>query len=315
MCGAELCFTHYSLKGGVCKSCKEEKIVIPSPIRRSYLDSFYKCPYQAYMFIMKQFKQEGNMWSNVGNILHEIFEVNSLSFQTKTEEELQLLCNEKIMEYINNNKKHVDHAQQLTKDDVVEKMIERGKICTTNYFKYEQTAPKPLHTEYYIEFPILFEDGVAKKPNISMTIDRINVCEDGEYEIVDYKTGHTTSGPALQSGFQVPCYILGFKQEFGVLPKRFKLLYLEDDNERIFERINDDIYRLTVKKNTYDISLKESVRRIVDILQEMSDGKWNVPNKLNSFYCNSFCPIYDAQLCPGKDLNKWNKGKLQIRKE
>lgn len=314
VCGSELCFTHFSLKKGVCKSCKQG-IAIPSPIRRSYLDAFYKCPYKAYMYLMQNYKPDGNLWSNVGNILHDIFELNSLNRSKYSEDDLQQMFIEKLTKYIDENKKAVDHAQSLTKECVVEKMFERGKVSIKNYLKYESTASLPTFTEHHIQFPVIFKDGVGVPPFISATIDRINVFENGDVEIVDYKTGHTVSGPALQSGFQAPVYILAYLHEFGHLPKRFKLLYLEDDNERVFEMVNDDIYRLTVKKNTYDISLKESRQKIVDILQDMSDGKWDVPKTLNGFYCNSFCDIYQAQLCPGKDLNRWNKGKLQIRKE
>lgn len=314
-CGKPLCFTHFSLKSGICKSCREEVIALPSPIRRSHLDSYFKCPYQAYVYIMKQLKQEGNLWSNVGNILHDIFEQNSLSFGNSKEDELQKICYDKILTFIKENDAMVQHAQQLTKNDVIESMLERGRVCTQNYFKYEASAPKPMHTEYYIEMPISIDkDGNPCKPNISMTIDRINVLDDGEYEIVDYKTGKTSSGPALESGFQVPVYLLGFQHEFGILPKRFKLLYLEDDKERTFERIDDDKYQLIVKNNKYTISLKQSKRIIQDMLKDMSDGKWNVPTNLNGYYCNSFCGVYQAQLCAGKDLAKWNKGKLTITK-
>lgn len=308
-CGAPLCFTHFSLNKGVCKTCHAKGIILPSPIRRSHLDTFFQCPYKAYVYMMQKHTSEGNLWSNVGNMLHDIFEISSVSPNKYTEDELIKEFDKRLHEFMESNPKHVSDAQQLTKGDVVQSMYERGSTSIKNYMKYEKVTGIPMLTEHYIEFPVRAEGAL---PLISCTIDRINGLEDDEVEIVDYKTGHTTSGPALQSGFQVPVYILAYQHAFGKLPLRFKLLYLEDDNERVFEKVDDDIYRLTVKKNTYDISLKDSKKRINDMLQDMTDGKWSIPKTLNGFHCTNFCDVYKANICPGKDQKAWMNGKKDI---
>jgi|LGVF01.2.fsa_nt_gb RecB family exonuclease len=300
-CDEALCDTCSLAEGGICNECSEKENETPDVWRRSWLTQYDVCPYMVYKMAVEGIVSKGNIWSKVGNILHDIFEEASLNKLPRDQEVLYSEYLVRFNEHIETDegKQMVSDAQQLVKGDIIEKMKTRGNSSIETYLDYEANSPDPLYTEVKLFLDI---DGCKK---ISGTIDRINQLDDDEVEIVDYKSGKCYYGKKLSNDLQVPIYILAYKQKYGKLPKRFVFIFVEDGKKRIFERIDDDKYSCTVVKREYIISLQETIRHIKTIFARVARGNWNIPEKINSFHCANFCDIAKAGHCAGADDQKW----------
>jgi len=300
-CSEGLCdICHVTLKG-ICEECKDEKNNIPEVWRRSWLTLFEVCPYACYKTAIEGVDSEGNIWSHVGNVLHDVFELASLY---KIDREFSVLYTEftvRFMKYLETEEgtKHKEAAQQLVKGNIITKMYDRATASIETYLEYEKTAPDPIETEIKLFLDI---DGCQK---ISGTIDRINPLEDNEVELVDYKSGKCYYGKKLKDDLQVPIYIMAYRQKYGKLPKRFTFIFTEDGKKRTFERVDDDKYICTVVKREYVISLQETARKIKRIFARVYQGNWSIPSKINSYYCANFCDVAKAGHCAGAEDQEW----------
>jgi len=305
-CNEPLCDTCYSVLKGECEECSKENNKIPEVWRRSWLTAYDKCPYECYKIAIEGVKNLDNIWSKVGNILHDIFDEASLG---KLKQSHELLYGEYIHRFseviaTDEGKRMISEAQKLVKGDIIDKMKLRGNDSITNYLEYEAESPAPISTE---EKHFLNIEGCQK---ISATIDRVNPLPNNEVEIVDYKTGKCFYGKKLASDLQVPIYILAYKETHGKLPKRFVFVFVEDGKKRVFERVDDDKYVCTVVKREYVISLQETIRHIKTIFARVYQGKFSIPGNINSFYCANFCGVAKQGHCAGADDQQW----LNLRK-
>ena len=62
---------------------------------------------------------------------------------------------------------------------------------------------------------------------INGVIDRIEQTPDGDYKIIDYKTGHTTPSK-VPDNLQLNIYCMAIQEKFGKLPTRASFFYVEE---------------------------------------------------------------------------------------
>ena len=289
-----MCDLHAEKLGRVCCRDKEDVISLPKTLRRSFLDMYDECPYSLKQTLKYNIDSDGNLWSNVGNILHTIFEIDSLKDEHSCED---TLYEEFVKEFdilINSSPTLVTDASRLTNYDVIEKMHEKAKASIKTYVKYQSTASKPLHVE--VELKLTTEDGL---PDVTMTLDRIDRDGSGKTIILDYKTGKVFSGKDCVEGFQAPCYLLGFKETYGYLPDEFVFLFTSEDARRTLVKKDDDTYVLTIRNKEHVLTLSESRVKIINHLTSMTEGKWGYGKNLNSFKCENFCGVKAKGFCSG----------------
>ena len=278
---------------------------MPDTSRRSFLDIYDECPYALKQILTHKFDMNGNLWSIVGNILHDIFENDSMSDINSSQDALY----EKFLYEFDNliaaSPSLVTEANRLTSYDVVERMKEKAKRDIESYYIYQSTHGKPLFAE--VELRLETPEGL---PDVTMTLDRVDRCSDGTTVILDYKTGKVFSGRDCVEGFQAPCYLLGFKESYGYLPDRFIFLFTDENKERTLFKINDDQYKLVIRGKEYILTLSDSYAMIVNHLTSMVNGKWGHGKNLNSFKCDNFCEIKKNKLCLGIEsgFNKFFRG-------
>jgi len=314
LCAKPLCDTCHSLLKGECKDCNDNKL--PQVWRRSWLSLYDQCPYAAYKTIVEGLESKGNVWSVVGNILHDIFEDASIGKEPLDYDHLFKRYMGELGAFREREPEMFTHAQGLIKGCIDTTLKERGEKSIKTYLEYESENPNPVSTEDKFFFQL---DGC---PKVSATIDRVNpigettdgsdVSGDGidlskfkDVEIVDYKTGKCFYGKKLKEDLQVPVYLLAYKQTTGVLPQRFTFVFVEEGKTRTFEKVDDDKYVCTVIKKEYVISLQEATRRIKTTFARAKAGKWSIPTKINAFYCSNFCDVAKAGQCSGKDNQQW----------
>jgi hypothetical protein len=149
-------------------------------------------------------------------------------------------------------------------------------------------------------------------PDIRVTIDRINGnANDVEnWEVEDYKTGAVYNAEKLRTNMQLPIYALAIKKIYGAYPKSLKLYFPQHKQERVFERVTDDIYVCTVARGgTYSISLTERLNQMVEIYQKIRRGDFP-PNVKNNHFCQNFCSLGKRDMCDGLST-KWNLLKMR----
>lgn len=296
-CGKPLCDTCSLANSFKCKDCEEKNKVKIDVVRRSHIEEYKKCPYAFYLEIIKGIKPKGNKWTEAGILLHDLF--NKYSHMDNIMEVKDDLENEFLEKFIKLD-------ENLFSDEYDKKdMMERGLECIRNFIKYQIVAPKPLSTEE--KFVVDIGDNI---PKVQVTIDRINETKDG-LEVVDYKTGKVHVGQKLKTDLQPPLYLLAVKDKYGISPQRFKLLFLKEDKERVYNRVDDDKYVCKVNKNEYVISLQETIREVKTIFGRITRGEFSIPQNVSTWQCERMCKFGQGgiKVCEGNLLESWKINK------
>ena len=104
------------------------------------------------------------------------------------------------------------------------------------YLQWHNANPNVL-VDIEVKFTINFH-GVK----ITGKIDRVEMTSDGDYEVVDFKTGKSkTTKSKIKEDIQLNIYALGIKELYGRLPKKISLFYLLDDDIRSYNIVREDL--------------------------------------------------------------------------
>jgi putative RecB family exonuclease len=139
---------------------------------------------------------------------------------------------------------------------------------------------EPVGREVRLEAPLL---GTAV--TVTGILDRIDRCDDGSFVISDYKTG---SPPALlyanKSFFGLVIYAWLFRETFGVVPARLRLLYLDAP----------EVYRLDPDERKVDamVSQLAALWRGVEIAHQRVDWRPRVGPLCDYCSFRSLCPAW-----------------------
>lgn len=102
-------------------------------------------------------------------------------------------------------------------------------------------------------------------------IDRIDRLEDGNFEVIDYKTGSSKRDVNLKKDLQLSVYALACRDVFRLNVSKYSLFYLEDSYKASTVRSDEDI---------------ESVKSVLeDIAGEMKKSNFEATPGFNCGYC------------------------------
>lgn len=298
-------------KGRYCDSCFEEEQDIktfnmPPSIRRSYIDEYEKCPYSAYLDIIKGIEIKNSSFAEVGIILHEVFEEYFKELHKPTKEEM---INSFKLKFDTIDRSCFEFGLTLYKDKTLEEhisdMYQIGLTSIENFLKLDEEHSMQANRKLIdTEKTILLDIGESY-PKVQLTFDRVDEV-DGELEVIDYKTGNVMVGKELQDNIQVPLYILGVEKHYGRKVRRFVLHYLGENKTRVYERIDNDTFRCYVRNLWYNVSLSKTIERVKIDFTNMKQGKWDVPSDFKSmfFKCKT-CPKKRYGYCEGAEGQIW----------
>lgn len=287
-----------------CKECYNIQQFKMEFISATMFEAYEKCPFSfKHEHILNTFTEEEreNKYSATGKLLHSLFDKYS-QIRPLNEEVKVLLGSEFKDGFDLINVKLFDSV-----DDMVD-FKTRGYLTLTNWLTEEIERPVPLYTEkeHFFELP-----GIDTQ--IRATIDRINGLGDdsSEWEVEDYKTGKVYSADMLRHNFQLPTYALAIQKIYGALPKKLHLRFPQHTDsaghiqERVFERVSEDIYVCTVRRGgTYSFSLTERLQKMQEIYDKIKRGDFPL-NITNTHFCENFCVLNKRQMCDGLST-KWN---------
>lgn len=300
-------------KGDFCDVCFEVQEespsapTLPDSIRRSYIDDYENCPYSAYLDIIKGIELPGSSFAEVGILLHEIFEEYYIELHRPTKE---IMIKSFAKGFKKIKKECFEFGVTLYKEKTLEQHMEDmynlGLECIDNFLILdEQWQMQPNRKTIALEEKIVMDIGEAY-PKVQITMDRLDEV-DGELEVIDYKSGNVMVGKELQDNLQVPLYIIAVEHKYKRKVKRFVLHYLHENKTRVYERIDDDTFRCTVRANNwYNVSLNKTLERVKIDLSNMAKGKWDIPSDFKSMYfkCKT-CAKKRYGYCEGAESQIW----------
>lgn len=300
-------------KGDFCDVCFEvqeespSSPALPDSIRRSYIEDYESCPYSAYLDIIKGIELPGSSFAEVGILLHEIFEEYYLASNKPTK---AWMINYFDKSFNKIKKECFEFGVTLYKEKTLEthinEMRQLGYNCIENFLTLDaEWSMQPNRKMLAFEEKIVIDIG-EQYPKVQITMDRLDEV-DGELEVIDYKSGNVMVGKELQDNMQVPLYIIAVEKKYQRKVKRFVLHYLNENKTRVYERIDDDTFRCTVRANNwYNVSLLKTLERVKVDLSNMAKGKWDVPSDFKSMYfkCKT-CSKKRYGYCEGAESQIW----------
>jgi putative RecB family exonuclease len=238
----------------------------------SNLSSFVKCP-RAWKFnYLDRVPREENKYAVVGKAIHWGFEKWGLcKMAGSTYEKLEMIV----------------EVEMYCKDagywnDEISGQI---RICVDAFY-----CDLP-HDVFAVEeeFNIVLEEGM---PPINGFIDRIDLLENGEYRIVDYKTGKVPRPQWFNDNFQLETYALYVQEKYGKLPAQAQFHYVGQGRtkNRPFKIVSQDITEETVAI---------ARNKMIGIWHEIKESDFPCGKFDNSFFCNVYCQYGTghAKLC------------------
>lgn len=289
-CGGYL--TDLQFARNKCKCIVQKKSSLEL-VRRSHIELYKQCPYAFNLEVIKGVERETNAYALHGIILHEIFDKYS-KIENISEEELR-------KEWLDRYFKEMPKDNISFKDNALlyEQLFEKGHDAIEGFMAFYNSTGQPHITEENIIFKL--DDAL---PEVSITMDRVDIDEHGDYHMFDYKCGNTFTGKKLSEDLQVPLYCYAMLYKYGKLPKTFTFLFVSEGKERKYELIDDMTYRCTVRKRDYDIDVDARLKYTMSLLRDIANEKFNTMCK-NFWHCNNMCYYKKSGKCDGGDMKIW----------
>ena len=285
--GASFCDVCYTVK----EETKEKvNFEIPDVIRRTYIETYRTCPHKFFKEVIEGHTTPPTCYTQIGVDLHKLFEkaIHNRNYTRENmEEEYQEIWNAYPDDLFESDKQ-----RETMKARVIESI--------DNFYYIIKDMPIPIMTEGTIHYSI-GED----LPKVEFTMDVV-LEVDGELELIDWKTGKVMVGQKLSTDLQAPLYIYGVKKHFNKPVRKFTFYYVNENKERVFERVNEDEYVCRVGKREYKISLTDSIREVKSVFSQIKKGNFNIPSDTRKmhFACK-VCHLRQQGLCRGADEEAW----------
>lgn len=270
---------------------KKIEFQIPDVIRRTYIETYRTCPFKFLKEVIEGHEQPPTCYTQIGIDLHDLFEA-TLNDRSGTIEQMKEAFRI-IWE---------GYPDELFTHTTREKMWERSQNSIDTFYHLLPSIPIPMVTEQKITFSI-----GENMPDVSITMDAI-LDVDGELEMLDWKTGAVMVGQKLSSDLQAPLYIYAVQKHFQRPVRKFTFYYVNENKERVFERVNDDEYVCRVGKREYKIYLQQAIKDVKRLFTQIVKGNFNVPQDTRKLYfACKMCHIKEQGLCRGAEEEVWHQ--------
>ncbi|MBT5087647.1 MAG: ATP-dependent helicase, partial [Deltaproteobacteria bacterium] len=233
----------------------------------SRFEVYDQCPkkfwYKHVLNILPENQKSPTLYK--GNFFHKIVDDSAkrkMNGQHDTLEQLKKIAKSKW-----NPREYIGYSEQRENQDrkTVEEIVEE-------YHKWDKQNP---NTIVGAEIDMDIKIG---KYIIDGKIDRVEKDPDGEYVIVDYKTGGKNKEITnLNESLQLNIYAMGLKakKKFGKLPKLISYFYPEKEGQQIF----------SYEVNQTDID--NTKRKLEEFLKSIDDGEFGAdPNMKKCGWCD-----------------------------
>ena len=293
-CGAEICDKCSQENQFKCDKCADKKkLKIPEVIRRSSIEDYKACPYYFKLHVIDGNEPRQHVLARLGSDLHDLYEhiqrgdieISDIPSQTDW-----ILAN----------------IEQDYPEEDMNRILEKSTICNKNFIELlPNLKNEPVAFEERINFSI--GDDL---PKVTIAYDRLEKDENGDLHIVDWKTGKVMSGKKLTTDLQPALYLKAVEQQYGKMPKSFRLIYLGDTDkngnykERLFESIDGNKFVCKVGKKEYIQDISEQIKVVQKLFAQIKAGKFSIPTKPDYFKCK-MCDFKSKGLCNGNDVQNW----------
>ena len=295
-CGVEICDECSTRNRFKCDKCADvQKIKIPELIRRSSIEDYKSCPYYFKLHVIDGNEPKQNVLARLGSDLHDLYEHiqrGDIPIEQIDEESLHI----------------IDDIMKEYPGEDYEKLYNRTEICNISFKNLLPTlVNKPIAYEERIAFSV--GDDL---PKVTIAYDRLEEDENGDLHIVDWKTGKVMSGKKLTTDLQPALYLKAVEQQYGKMPKSFRLVYVGDVDkkgnykERIFESIDGNKFVCKVGNKEYVQDVQEQIKVVQKLFAQIKQGKFSIPAKPDYFKCK-MCDFREKGLCSGSDTMKWHQ--------
>ena len=269
---------------------KDKSIVIPEVIRRSHIETYRTCPFKFMHEVINNVVQPPNIYTQLGIDLHDMFDKEGRENFYGSPEVMK-------EEYMKLFEEYPDYFfERVSRND----MKKRAETSIETFYNIIANMEEQFASEVTIQFSV--GDNL---PKVQMTFDRINQNENGNLEVFDWKTGSVMVGQKLSSDIQAPLYIKGIQDHYNKQVDSFTFLYVNENKERVFNRIDDLNYVCRVGKKEYFININEAIKEIQRVFSKIQKGSFNIPSGKNMNYICKYCHIKEKNLCEGADVQSW----------
>ena len=215
----------------------------------SHVALFERCPILYKFFRKYEFSRESNFGEFVGTLIHETLEDINKKLKNKNPMDI-----ENIREIYNKNYKNL-----LKKIDIIpnEDYIEYGFESIVDYFKnYKEIYQNIKDCEIKVSF--------IRDEYIIEGIADLVIEKDGEFEIIDFKTGKLGKNIEEYKS-QLRIYAMLLSEKYQKKIKKAKLFYITEkrENKIIEVSINEDEIENTIKN--FDIVAKKIVNNDFEV--------------------------------------------------
>ena len=277
-----------------CENCSNgAKIKLPESIRRSHIEDYKSCPYAFKLNVIDGIEKPQSALAHLGSDLHDLYEHVQLGDITIDELDSQT-------DWLFENYKEI--YDEITLD----RMKNRADISNASFKKlYPTLLERKATYEERIYFPIADD-----LPQVTIAYDRLETDEDGELHLVDWKTGKCMTGKKLTTDLQPALYLKAIEHKYGKMPKTFTLIYLSDVDKkgnfktRVFERINNNEFKCTVRGKDYIQNIDEQIKVVKKIFSQMKNGHFSIPDKPDFFACK-MCYFKEIGKCADAETQRW----------
>ena len=295
-CGIDMCEDCATKNKWKCTKCADkQKIKIPDVIRRSSIEDYKSCPYYFKLHVIDGNEPNQNILARLGSDLHDMYE--------------KIQRGEMNIDKIENYTKEIlEKIEEDYGDNFDDRIYERSEICNRNFIKL---LPNLVNKAISFEERIMFSVG-ENLPKVTIAYDRLEEDENGDLHIVDWKTGKVMSGKKLTTDLQPALYLQAVKEQYGKMPKSFRLVYLGDIDkdgnykERIFTSIDGNKFVCRVGKKEYIQDIDAQIKVVQKLFAQIKQGKFSIPAKPDFFKCK-MCSFREDGLCAGVGVQEWKQ--------
>ena len=182
----------------------------------SKIQTYEDCPLKFKFQYVLRVPTPPKTYFGMGTAIHAVAE-NLTKMQKDGKESTEKLA----FEILNKRWDTTSYRNQRTKENQ-DKV--KSKEMVKTYMEWEKNNPNtPVDVES--KFQIKINDAV-----ISGMIDRVEQTPEGEYEVIDFKTGYAYKNKnTIKEDVQMNIYALGTEKLYGKLPIKTSLFYIKDN--------------------------------------------------------------------------------------